>query len=689
VPTPDTLPASGTNPFFETWNTPFGTAPFADIRPEHFQPAFERGIAEHAADIAAIVADSNPPDFDNTIRPLERAGQLLNRVNRVFWNLSGADTNPALQEIERGISPMLARHYQAINMNEALFQRVEVVYRTRDAQALDAEQARVLDLTVESFVRSGARLDAARKRDLTVIIERLAELGTSFSQNVLADERSYELILDGEADLAGLPAAVRDATKQAAAERGHPGKHVVTLSRSLIVPFLQFSSRRDLREKAYGAWIRRGENGGASDNRAIVAETVKLRAKRAALLGFPSFAHYKLDNTMAKTPDAVRGLLDQVWGKARERAFAEERDLRAAVAAEGGNFDLAAQDWRYYSEKVRRERYAVDEAEVRPYFALDNMIAAAFDTARRLFGLNFTERRDVPVYHPDVRSFDVTDRDGRHIALFFGDYFARPSKRSGAWMSQFRGQERMDADIRPIVVNVMNFAKGGPGDPTLLTIDDARTLFHEFGHALHGMLSDVTYPSIAGTSVSRDFVEFPSQLYEHWLMQPEVLKRYARHAVTDAPIPDDLIARIETARNFNQGFTTVEYCASAFVDLDFHLLDPEAADVDAGQFETEALARIGMPGPIVMRHRTPHFAHIFSGDGYSAGYYSYLWSEVLDADGFGAFEEKGDIFDPALARKLHDFVYSAGFRRDPAEAYRLFRGRMPEVATLLEKRGLN
>ena len=682
-------PEPSDNPFFRPWTTPFGIAPFAEITAAHIMPAFERGMAEHAAEIAAIVADPAPADFDNTIKPLERAGKLLSRVNRVFWNLTGADTNPALQAIERAISPQLARHYQAISLDPGLFARVEAVDRTRASAGFDAEQSRVLDLTVKDFVRSGARLDAPGKQRLSAITERLAVLGTAFSQNVLADERDYELPLVGDADLDGLPGSVRDATAQAAAERGRPGERVVTLSRSLVGPFLQFSSRRDLREKAYSAWIRRGENGGVHDNRAIVAETVKLRAERAALLGYPTFAHFKLDDTMAKTPEAARGLLDEVWAKARARAELEAADLRASIAAEGGTFDLAGHDWRYYSEKVRRERFDVDDAEVRNYFALDNVIAAAFDTAHRLFGLTFTERHDVPVYHPEVRVVEVTDAQNQPVALFLADYFARPSKRSGAWNSSFREQERMDEDVRPIVVNVMNFAKGREGEPDLLTLDDARTLFHEFGHALHAMLSDVTYGSISGTSVPRDFVEFPSQLYEHWIMHPTVLQRFARHAVTGEPIPDALIERLRQARNFNQGFGTVEYCASALVDLDLHSLGQEAAShIDAGAFERATLERIGMPGPIAMRHRVPHFAHVFSGDGYSAGYYSYLWSEVLDADGFGAFEEAGDIYDPATARKLKDYVYAAGGRRDPAEAYRLFRGRMPEVATLIEKRGL-
>ncbi len=676
------------NPFFEPWTTPFGVAPFGTISTEHFEPAFERGMAEHRAEIEAIAADTSEPTFDTVIKPLERAGDLLGRVGRVFWNLAGAHTSPALQEIERAMAPALARHSQAISLDPGLFARVEAVAARRGALALDAEQARVLDLTLDRFVRAGARLDPDAKLRLAAITERLAILGTSFGQNVLADERAFELPLEGEADLEGLPETLRDAAAQAASERGRPGGHVVTLSRSLIEPFLESSSRRDLREKAFAAWTRRGEGGGATDNRAIVAETVRLRAERAALLGYDSFARYKLANTMAKTPDAVRGLLDQVWAKARARAVEEHGELQAFAAREGDNVTLKAHDWRFYAEKVRRDTYAVDATEVRAYFALDNVVAAAFDTAQKLFGLSFTERRDVPVYHADVRAFDVTDADGRHVALFLGDYFARPTKRSGAWCSGFRTQENLDGPVRPIVLNVMNFAKAREGEPNLLTLDDARTLFHEFGHALHAMLSDVTYPSVAGTGVTRDFVEFPSQLYEHWIDHPAVLKRFARHAVTDEPIPDALIERIRAARNFNGGFSAVEYCASAYVDLAFHSLGPEAAEVDALAFERAELDRIGMPDAISMRHRTPHFAHVFSGDGYSAGYYSYLWSEVLDADGFGAFEEAGDPYDPATAKRLKDYVYAAGNSRDPAEAYRLFRGRMPAVDTLLAKRGL-
>ena len=683
--------SDSTNPFFDTWTTPFGIPPFNRIAPAHFIPAFERGMAEHLADIDAIVADVGPPSFDTVIAPLERMGALLRRVNGVFWNLTGADTNDALQAIEREIAPRLARHYQSVSANPELFRRVEAVWTERDALSLDEEQARVLDLTHQGFVRDGARLDLDVKERLSAVVERLAALGTQFSQNVLADEKGYSLVLDASADLAGLPPAVVDAAAQAAAERGQAGRHVVTLSRSIVVPFLQYSARRDLREKVFGAWLRRGETGGPTDNRAIVAETVKLRAERARLLGFETFADFKLQPQMAKTPEAVQTLLDRVWERAQARAAREEADLQAAIREEGGTFAVAAHDWRYYAEKVRKAKYDIDEAEVKPYLELGNMIAAAFDTATRLFGLSFSERHDLALYHPDVRAFEVTDRAGRHVALFLGDYLARSSKRSGAWNSSFRSQEHMGAaDVRPIVVNVMNFARGGEGEPTLLSIDDARTLFHEFGHALHTMLSDVTYPSIAGTSVPRDFVEFPSQIYEHWILSDAVLGRFARHAATGAAMPTDLLARLKRARNFNQGFATVEYCASAIVDLDFHLLreDEVTEHFDPNAFERRVLDRIGMPSAIAMRHRTPHFTHVFSGDGYSAGYYSYLWSEVLDADGFAAFEETGDIFDPETAERLYRYVLSAGDTREPEEAYRLFRGRMPSIATLLEKRGL-
>jgi peptidyl-dipeptidase Dcp len=679
-------PAATDNPLLQTWDTPFGLPPFSRIRPEHFGPAFEAAFAAHRAEIDAIGANPEPPTFANTIGALERSGELLEKVGGTFWNLTGADTNPELQAVERDVSPKAAKHYADIGMHEALFRRIDDLAGRAPTLGLTDEQARVLDLTHKRFVRAGARLTGADRERMGQIMQRLAVLGTRFSQNVLADEASWQLVLEGEQDLAGLPGWLRDAAARAAADRGLAGKHVITLSRSSIEPFLQFSANRARREEAFSAWTRRGENGGETDNRAVAAEMLALRAERARLLGFPTFAAYKLDTSMAKTPEGVRGLLDRVWPLARAQAEEEHRALEALAREEGSNEPVAAHDWRYWSAKLRMKLHDLDEAALKPYFQLDRMIEAAFDTATRLFGVTFEEKTGLDLYHPDVRAWEVKDRDGRHVALFLGDYFARPSKRSGAWMSSYRGQQKLRGDVRPIVVNVMNFAQAEPGKPSLLSLDDARTLFHEFGHGLHGMLSDVTYPSIAGTSVPRDFVEFPSQLYEHWLMSPQVLRRYAVHAETGEPLPDAVLERVLAARNFNQGFATVEYVSSALVDLDFHVLE-DASNVDLGAFEKGVLARLGMPQAMVMRHRPPHFTHVFSGDGYSAGYYSYLWSEVLDADGFSAFEETGDVFDPGLAARLKEHVYSAGSRLDPAEAYRAFRGRDPDPSALLRKRG--
>ncbi len=617
---------------------------------------------------------------------MERSGALLNRVSNVFFVLAGAHTSDALQEVERDISPLLARHNNEIYLNETLFRRIDDLQRRADTLGLTAEQKRVLDRYHTHFVRAGAALDADKKRRLAEISERLASLGTSFGQNVLADEKAFSLVLE-EGDLGGLPDFLLAAARAAADERGFPGKHVITLSRSSIEPFLQFSSRRDLREKAHHAWLKRGENGGATDNRAIIAEMAALRAERARLLGYASFADYRLADQMAKTPKAVRELLDNVWGRARARAQQERDELQAKVREEGGNFAVAPWDWRYYSEKVRKARYAIDEAETKPFFQLERMIEAAFETARRLFGLTFTPV-EVPLYHPDVRAWEVKDPDGKHVGLFLGDYFARESKHSGAWMTSLRDQEKLAGDITPIIINVMNFSKPEPGQAALLSFDDARTLFHEFGHGLHGLLSNVTYPLLSGTSVSSDFVELPSQLYEHWLEVPEILKKYARHCRTGEPMPQALLDRVLAARNFNQGCATVEYTASALVDIDLHSL-PEAEGIDVTGFERDALARIGMPQEIVMRHRLPHFQHLFSGGGYAAAYYSYLWSEVLDADAFLAFEEKGNAFDPETAKRLRDYIYSAGNLRDPAEAYTAFRGRLPTVDALLKKRGLD
>jgi peptidyl-dipeptidase Dcp len=544
----------------------------------------------------------------------------------------------------------------------------------------------VLDRIHTAFVRAGAALDAAGKTRLAEISERLATLGTQFSQNVLADERSFMLVLEGERDLAGLPEGVRGAAGEAARERGLPGKHVVTLGRSSIEPFLQFSTRRDLREKAFEAWIGRGEKDGKTDNRPIIAEMMALRAERAKLLGYETFAHYRLADTMAKTPDRVRSLLESVWARARVKAERECADLQELVAAGGGNFTVAPWDWRHYAEILRKKRFDFDEAELKPYLQLDNIIAAAFYTAGRLFDLAFEEVKGLKLYADDVRVWRV-NRQGKDVGLFLGDYFGRPGKRSGAWMGSLRDQQRLTGDVKPIIVNVLSMAKAPEGQPTLLSLDDARTIFHEFGHALHGLLSNVTYPTLSGTHVERDFVELPSQLYEHWLDQPDVLKRFAVHAETGEGIPQALLDKVKRAKTFNQGFLSVEYTASALVDLDLHLL-ANAKDIDVVRVERDTLAKIGMPDAIVMRHRTPHFAHIFAGDYYAAGYYSYIWSEVLDADAFEAFRETGDAFDTATAQRLRDFVYSAGRLRDADEAYVKFRGRMPTTDALMRKRGL-
>jgi peptidyl-dipeptidase Dcp len=674
-----------TNPLLSPWTAPFGLSPFAAIRNEHYRSAFEAAFAENRAEIDRIANNSAPPDFDNTIAALERSGRLLRNVNAVFWNLSATDTNAEFQEIEREISVALARHNSEILMNPALFARVDALFQQAASLGLTKEQARVLELTHKSFVRAGARLTGAERARMTAILERIASLETAFAQNVLADEASYLLLLD-EDDLEGLPDSFRASAAHLAASRGESGKYAVNLSRSSVEPFLQSSARRDLRETIFDAWTRRGESGGKTDNRAILAEILELRDERARMLGFASYADFKLDDTMAKTPQAVRDLMDRIWRPALAQASAERSELQALADADGANFQIGAADWRYYAERLRKRRYDLDQAELRPYFELDRMIEAAFHVAERLFGLRFVERQGLELYHEDVRAFEVLDAGGNHVALFLGDYFARPSKRGGAWMSDFRLQEKLDGDVRPIIVNVMNFAKAPTGEPNLLSLDDARTLFHEFGHALHGMLSDVTYSSISGTNVARDFVELPSQLFEHWLMEPQVLRKFARHAQTGAPLPEDMLQRILTSRHFNRGFESVELCASAYVDMDLHETNP-LRDFDTGAFEAESLARIGMPSEIVMRHRIPHFAHIFAGDGYAAGYYSYLWAAALDADAFEAFIESGDPFAPDVARRLRDSIYSAGGREDPSEAYLAFRGRMPTVDPLLRRYG--
>jgi len=673
------------NPLLTDWTGAFGLPPLPAIKPDHFSPAFDRALAAHRAELDAISANPEPPSFDNTVVALEMSGRDLERVANVFFVLAGADTGDAIEAVERDISPLLARHSNGFYLDRALYARIADLYARRDSLGLNAEQARVLDRYHTRFVRAGGALDKPAQDRLAAINERMASLGTQFGQNVLADEKSYALVLE-EGDLAGLPDFARDAARAAAEERGHAGKYAITLARSSCESFLQFSSRRDLREKIFQAWIKRGENGGSTDNRALIAEMVTLRAERANRLGFATYADYRLDDQMAKTPQAARNLLDEVWGRARAKAVAEREALQTVITEEGGNFALAPHDWRYYTEKLRKAKFDLDEAEIKPYFQLDKMIDAAFETAHRLFGLSFTPV-SVPLYHPDARAFEVTDAQGRHVGLFIGDYFARGSKHSGAWMTSLRDQEKLSGDVRPVILNVCNFSKPAAGEKALLSFDDARTLFHEFGHALHGLLSNVAYPLLAGTSVPSDFVELPSQLYEHWLEVPEILQKYARHAHTGEPMPKALLDRLLATRTFNQGFATVEYTACALVDLDIHAL-PDAAKLDVSQFEKDDLDRIHMPAEIVMRHRLPHFQHLFSGGGYAAGYYSYMWSEVLDADAFEAFVETGNAFDPETAKRLRDFIYSAGNLRDPAEAYKAFRGRLPAVDALLKKRGL-
>jgi peptidyl-dipeptidase Dcp len=680
------------NPALVTWNGVHNLPLFEAVRDEDFAAGFDAALALHDAEIKEISENPQAPDFENTIVALEIAGDELSRISALFWNKAGAHTNDVIQSLERDIAPKMSRHYSRIAMNVALFARVDALWQARDTLGLTVEQTRVLERHWKGFVRAGAKLSTDQQERLAKINETLASLGAQFGQNVLSDEKAWSLILTAEEDLEGLPAFLRDAMASAARDRGEAeGTYAVTLSRSIIEPFLTFSSRRDLREQAFQAWVKRGDNGGATDNIAIVRETLSLRAEKAKLLGYDSFAAYKLDDTMAKTPSAVNDLLMRVWTKARAKALEEEASLAGLIAEEGANHSVAPWDWRYYAEKLRERMFDFSESELKPYLQLEKIIEACFDVANRLFGVTITELKGVVAYHPDVRVFEVRDGDGTLKAMFLGDYFARSSKRSGAWMSSFQSQHKLTLKNGakgelPIIYNVCNFAKPAAGKPALLSLDDARTLFHEFGHGLHGMLSDVTYPSVAGTGVSRDFVELPSQLYEHWLTVPEILTKYAVHYQTGEPMPKALLDKVLAARTFNAGFNTVEFTSSALVDMAFHTRAEPVDDPMAVQ--ADVLSGIGMPSSIVMRHATPHFQHVFSGDGYSAGYYSYMWSEVLDADAFAAFEESGNAFDPVMARKLKNNIYSVGGSIDPGQAYTAFRGKLPDPAAMLKKKGL-
>ena len=669
-----------TNPFFEDWTAPYGAPPLDRIKPEHFAPAYDRALAEHTAEIVAIASNPQPANFDNVLLALEKCGRLLTKIEGVFYNLTSSATNEALQAIEMELAPRLSAHWSAISMHQVLFARLDEIYQKRDGLGLDAESLRVLERYHLDFVRAGAQLKGGNRERLAAIAQRLAVLGTKFSQNVLGDEEDWTLSLT-EAQMAGVPASARDAAAAKAQALKLDAPFAVTLTRSSVEPFLQYADDRCLREQLYRAWAARGDNDNTRNNMAFIEEMLALRAERATLLGYENFAAFKLADSMAGTPEKARALLEEVWAPARLRALEERDDLQALITREGNTFPLAPWDWHYYAEKLRQDKYDFDEAQVKPYFQLSNLIAASFFTAEKLFGLSFKERRDMPVYHPDVRVWEVI-KDGAVIGLFYGDYFARLGKQGGAWMSSFRDQQKLTGDILPIIINNSNFSKS---DPCLLSFDEAVTLFHEMGHALHGLLSQVHFPRLSGTNVARDFVELPSQLFEHWLEEPQVLTRFARHHQTNEPIPKPLLDKLLAARNYGQGFATVEFLASALIDMDFHTLPPGRNPMRA---QADTLARIGMPDEIGPRHAAPHFTHVFGGDGYSAGYYAYLWSEVLDADGFKAFQERKDPFDPETAQRLYKFIYSAGGTRDLAQAYRDFRGRDPHVNALLEGRGL-
>jgi peptidyl-dipeptidase Dcp len=685
-PAPQTDSADG-NPLLAEWTGPYGgVPPFDRVDVSDFQPAIESGMARNLAEIDAIATNPAAPTFANTIEAMERSGSELDRVLTIYSIWSSTMSEPEFQAVQREMAPRLAAFSDQISQNEPLFRRVETLHNSPEKENLTSEQQRLLWLYHNNFVRAGARLDERAKARLSEINQRLAGLFTQFSQNVLADETNQFVVIESEAGLAGLQPALRDAAAAAAEEKGHPGAWVITNTRSSVDPFLTYSDRRDLREQVWRMFVSRGDRGGENDNNAIITEILQLRAERARLLGYETHAHWRLENTMAGTPERAMELMEAVWVPAVGRVREEVADMQAVADAEGAGITIEPWDYRYYAEKVRKERYDLDQNEVKEYLQLENLRDGMFWVADQLFGFRFAPVTGVPVYHPDVRVWEVTDRTtGEHVGLWYFDPYARAGKRSGAWMNAYRRQQRFDRDVTTIVSNNSNFVKGRPGEPVLISWDDAETLFHEFGHALHGLSSAVTYPTLAGTAVARDYVEFPSQLLEHWLATPEVLNRFALHYQTGEPIPQELVDRIERASTFNQGFFTVEYLASGLVDMKVHLEGDRPIDPRA--FERETLAEIGMPDEIVMRHRMPHFMHIFASDSYSAGYYSYLWSDVLTADAYQAFVEGAGPYDETVARRLTEHIFSVGNTIDPAEGYRAFRGRDPRVEALMEKRG--
>ena len=686
------------NPFFQEWNTPYEVPPFLDIKDEHYMPAYQQGMKENLEEIDVIVNNPEAPTFANTIEELERTGKLLSKVGRVFSNLASSNTNPKLQELQRELSPMLSAHYDKISLNEGLFNRVDAIWQNRENLDLTKEQTKLLNDTRKGFVRSGALLSEDQKERISEINSKISGLSTSFGQNLLAETNGFELILEAS-DLEGLSDGVIAAAADAASQKmdsaesdeekdKYKDKYVFTPHRSSMYPFLTESTRRDLREKLYNSYVMRGDNNNDTDNKEIAAQIAKLRAERAQIMGYKTHAHFILDDNMLKTPEEVYDLLYKLWKPAVKRAKVEVADMQAVADSEGNDFKVAAWDWWHYSEKVRKEKYDLDESAIKPYLSLDNVLQGVFNTTNKLWGLNFTEIFDIDLYHPDARIWEVTDKDGSHLGIFIGDYFTRSNKRGGAWMSSFKGQSNLDGRERPIVVNVCNFPAPVGDDPALLSFDNVVTLFHEFGHAMHGTLTDVKYGSMAGTSGPRDFIELPSQLLEHWASEPQVLKSFATHYETGEPIPDELIEKLLNASKFNQGFINTEYLAASLLDMDWHTISADDELKDANKFESESMKKVGLIGEIAPRYRTTYFAHIFSG-GYSSGYYSYVHAAVLDSDAFEAFKEAGDVFDPDLSSKLRSSIYSMGSTEEAMDLFVEFRGRKPVIEPLLKVRGLD
>ncbi|MEO1417878.1 MAG: M3 family metallopeptidase [Bacteroidota bacterium] len=697
-PTDQTETQASDNPFERAWETPFGVPPFNEIKNEHYMPAFQKGMEENLTEIDAIVNNSEAPTFANTLEALERSGKLLSKVESVFYNLTGSNTNPALQELQRELSPLLSAHEDKIKLNEELFKRVETIWQARETLDLSSEQLKLLEDTRKRFVRSGALLNEEQKAQITEINAKLSELTTAFGQNLLAETNGFELILD-KADLDGLSegtiaAAAETATQKMEeaeteeAKTAYKDKYVFTPHRSSMYPFLTESSRRDLREKLYKSYVQRGDNDNQTDNKKVEAEIAKLRAERAQLMGYETHAHFMLEERMLKTPEEVYDLLMQLWKPALERAKVEVADMQAVVDAEGQDFEIAAWDWWQYAEKVRKAKYDLDEAALKPYLSLDNVLKGVFETTNKLWGLSFTEQFDINVYHPDARVWEVKDKDGSHLGIFIGDYFTRSNKRGGAWMSSFKEQSNFDGKERPVVVNVCNFPAPVGDDPALLSFENVTTLFHEFGHAMHGILTNVSYPSMSGTSGPRDFTEFPAQLLEHWASEPEILKSFATHYQTGEVMPDELIDKLLKAAKFNQGFANTEYLAASLLDMNWHAIKADDEMKDADAFEAAAMDEIGLIDEIAPRYRSTYFAHIFAG-GYAAGYYSYVHSAVLDSDGFEAFKETGDVFNQELAAKLRTHVYEKGSTEEAMDLYVKFRGRQPKIDALLKVRGLD